>query len=203
MGLKTAITRRGACGCGVKRNRVRIIPIRFWADTTAKQGSSSFLKKKTKRLLLCWLMRLIRLARIKESKSFLVLFFKKELLFGACLPLAVSRSQCGLVSHAQRFACASAKSMAHEIASSGLRYANPRYDSLGYRGLQGPITGPSTRLTRHTGLPCIVPWISRSTMPRMRPISPSTVFRSFLARRFLRVASAKWWMTGGITAKPG
>jgi hypothetical protein len=46
-------------------------------DTPAKQGSSSFLKKRTKRLLICWLTRL---ARIEESKSFLVLFFKKELL---------------------------------------------------------------------------------------------------------------------------
>jgi hypothetical protein len=49
-----------------------------------KQGSISFLKKRNKKLLLCWLTRLIRLARIEESKSFLVLFFKKELL--SCRP---------------------------------------------------------------------------------------------------------------------
>jgi len=38
------------------------------------------LKKRNKKLLLFWLTRLVRLARIEESKSFLVLFFKKELL---------------------------------------------------------------------------------------------------------------------------
>jgi hypothetical protein len=47
-----------------------------------KQGSSSFLKKRTKKLLP---PRLVRLARVPTIKSFLVLFFKKELLpsFGA------------------------------------------------------------------------------------------------------------------------
>jgi len=52
---------------------------------TGKQGSSSFLKKRTKKLLSGWLTRLIRPARTKSSESFLVLFFKKELLasFGA------------------------------------------------------------------------------------------------------------------------
>jgi hypothetical protein len=49
-------------------------------DTLAKQGSISFLKKRNKKLLLCWLTRLIRAARTDASKSFLVLFFKKELL---------------------------------------------------------------------------------------------------------------------------
>jgi hypothetical protein len=38
------------------------------------------LKKRNKKLLLSWLTRLIRLARTETSKSFLVLFFKKELL---------------------------------------------------------------------------------------------------------------------------
>jgi len=42
-----------------------------------KQGSSSFLKKRTKKLLF---PRLVRLARNQTDKSFLVLFFKKELL---------------------------------------------------------------------------------------------------------------------------
>jgi hypothetical protein len=45
-----------------------------------KQGSISFLKKRNKKLLLLWLTRLIRSARIAASRSFLVLFFKKELL---------------------------------------------------------------------------------------------------------------------------
>jgi hypothetical protein len=44
------------------------------------QGGSSFLKKGTKKLLLCWLTRLVLPTRTEESKSFLVLFFKKELL---------------------------------------------------------------------------------------------------------------------------
>jgi hypothetical protein len=42
-----------------------------------KQGSCSFLKKRTKKLLF---PRLVRLARNQTDKSFLVLFFKKELL---------------------------------------------------------------------------------------------------------------------------
>jgi hypothetical protein len=50
-----------------------------------KQGSISFLKKRNKKLLLAWLTRLIRPARTGSSKSFLVLFFKKELL-SSCLP---------------------------------------------------------------------------------------------------------------------
>jgi len=45
-----------------------------------QQGSSSFLKKRTKKLLLCWLTRQATLVRTVERKSFLVLFFKKELL---------------------------------------------------------------------------------------------------------------------------
>jgi hypothetical protein len=47
---------------------------------SAQQGSSSFLKKRTKKLLLLWFSRPVRPARIEEGKSFLVLFFKKELL---------------------------------------------------------------------------------------------------------------------------
>jgi hypothetical protein len=38
------------------------------------------MKKTTKKLLLHWLARLIRPIRTEENKSFLVLFFKKELL---------------------------------------------------------------------------------------------------------------------------
>jgi hypothetical protein len=49
-------------------------------DIPAKQGSISFLKKRNKKLLLCWLTRQERSARTETSKSFLVLFFKKELL---------------------------------------------------------------------------------------------------------------------------
>jgi len=45
-----------------------------------QQESSSFLKKRTKKLLLCWLTRPARSVRIPKRKSFLVLFFKKELL---------------------------------------------------------------------------------------------------------------------------
>jgi len=47
-----------------------------------KEGSSSFLKKRTKKLLFVG----VRASRIRRyNKSFLVLFFKKELLpsFGA------------------------------------------------------------------------------------------------------------------------
>jgi hypothetical protein len=46
------------------------------------EGSSSFLKKRTKKLLLLG-MRTDRTGRVNQhSKSFLVLFFKKELLPG-------------------------------------------------------------------------------------------------------------------------
>jgi hypothetical protein len=45
-----------------------------------EQGSSSFLKKRTKKLLLCS-VRASRIMRVNQgNKSFLVLFFKKELL---------------------------------------------------------------------------------------------------------------------------
>jgi hypothetical protein len=45
-----------------------------------KEGSSSFLKKRTKKLLSVWFTRVFRRIRTSSSKSFLVLFFKKELL---------------------------------------------------------------------------------------------------------------------------
>jgi hypothetical protein len=45
-----------------------------------KKASSSFLKKRTKKLLFCWFTRQERSTRTETSKSFLVLFFKKELL---------------------------------------------------------------------------------------------------------------------------
>jgi cytochrome c-type biogenesis protein CcmH len=48
--------------------------------TTAKQGGISFLKKRNKKLLFVWLTWPTRQARNESSKSFLVLFFKKELL---------------------------------------------------------------------------------------------------------------------------
>jgi hypothetical protein len=50
------------------------------AETVKKAGSSSFLKKRTKKLLLDCLTRQQRSVSTKQSKSFLVLFFKKELL---------------------------------------------------------------------------------------------------------------------------
>jgi hypothetical protein len=61
-------------------------------DTSARQESSSFLKKRTKKLLLPWLTRLIRPVRTEENKSFLVLFFKKELL-PSHLPCLVCQTQ--------------------------------------------------------------------------------------------------------------
>jgi len=45
-----------------------------------RQGSSSFLKKRTKKLLFCWLTRPVRTVRDASEQKFLVLFFKKELL---------------------------------------------------------------------------------------------------------------------------
>jgi hypothetical protein len=49
-------------------------------DAIAKQESISFLKKRNKKLFLSCLTWLLRPARTEASKSFLVLFFKKELL---------------------------------------------------------------------------------------------------------------------------
>jgi hypothetical protein len=45
-----------------------------------KKGSSSFLKKSTKKLLFVQCTRMIRRPLAQAVKSFLVLFFKKELL---------------------------------------------------------------------------------------------------------------------------
>jgi hypothetical protein len=48
--------------------------------TAKRQGSSSFLKKRTKKLVLD-LVRAGRIGRVnRQSKSFLFLFFKKEML---------------------------------------------------------------------------------------------------------------------------
>jgi hypothetical protein len=69
---------------------------RVETDISAQQESSSFLKKRTKKLLLHWLARWIRPVRTEENKSFLVLFSKKELLPSHWVALAESRSQCGL-----------------------------------------------------------------------------------------------------------
>jgi hypothetical protein len=49
-------------------------------ESKGNERSSSFLKKGTKKLLLCWLTRPALSVRIPKNKSFLVLFFKKELL---------------------------------------------------------------------------------------------------------------------------
>jgi hypothetical protein len=77
-----------------------LIPSRIKTDTPTKKGSISFLKKRNKKLLLFapsrrfkWANQVLPLI----GKSFLVLFFKKELLPSACLPFSVSRSQRGLV----------------------------------------------------------------------------------------------------------
>jgi hypothetical protein len=51
------------------------------------QGSISFLKKRNKKLLLSELTRMVRPSRTEASKSFLVLFFKKELLPRRLTPL--------------------------------------------------------------------------------------------------------------------
>jgi hypothetical protein len=45
----------------------------------AAKARSSFLKKRSKKLLIVWL-RSLRIERAQIRKSFLVLFFKKELL---------------------------------------------------------------------------------------------------------------------------
>jgi hypothetical protein len=45
-----------------------------------QQESSSFLKQRTKKLLLAWFTRQARSVRTYENKSFLALFFKTELL---------------------------------------------------------------------------------------------------------------------------
>jgi hypothetical protein len=62
------------------RQDSKLIPTRVETDTSVQQESSSFLKKRTKKLFIQWLTRLIRSVRTEENKSFLVLFFKKELL---------------------------------------------------------------------------------------------------------------------------
>jgi hypothetical protein len=45
-----------------------------------QEGSISFLKKRNKKLLLSWLCERYDLLVTVENQSFLVLFFKKELL---------------------------------------------------------------------------------------------------------------------------
>jgi hypothetical protein len=62
---------------------VRLIPTRIKTDMPTKKGSISFLKKRNKKLLLfaasrrfTWANQVLPLI----DKSFLVLFFKKELL---------------------------------------------------------------------------------------------------------------------------
>jgi hypothetical protein len=62
---------------------------RIKTDTPTKKGSISFLKKRNKKLLLFapsrpfkWANQMLPL----RGKSFLVLFFKKELLSSTCLP---------------------------------------------------------------------------------------------------------------------
>ena len=50
-----------------------------------QQGSSSFLKKRTKKLLLAAVRGDLACRAHQQSKGFLVLFFKKELL--SCWPL--------------------------------------------------------------------------------------------------------------------
>jgi hypothetical protein len=68
------------------------MPARVELDILAKQGSSSFLKKRTKKLLIIacsYVPRHVASVRPATDKSFLVLFFKKELLLRARLGLEV------------------------------------------------------------------------------------------------------------------
>jgi hypothetical protein len=77
-----------------------VMPTRIKTDTPTKKGSISFLKKRNKKLLLFAPSRRLKWANQVLpliGKSFLVLFFKKELLPSAFLPFSVSRSQRGLV----------------------------------------------------------------------------------------------------------
>jgi len=64
-----------------------------------QQESSSFLKKRTKKLLLCWLTQRATLVRTVERKSFLVLFFKKELLPSSLLSFYCFTLQFDLVNN--------------------------------------------------------------------------------------------------------
>ena len=49
-----------------------------WNGHSSEARKYFLFEKRNKKLLLCWLTRLTRMARVEESKSFLVLFFKKE-----------------------------------------------------------------------------------------------------------------------------
>jgi len=56
-----------------------------------EQESSSFLKKRTKKLLLCWLTRPATLLRTVERKVFWFFFSKKNCFLRACFPLQAAR----------------------------------------------------------------------------------------------------------------
>jgi len=72
-----------ASGEGRARRKFLVVKIHYSVLFQAEQGSSSFLKKRSKKLLL--LAARVRFKTVSEvlpltEKSFLVLFFKKELL---------------------------------------------------------------------------------------------------------------------------
>jgi hypothetical protein len=80
-------------GCDVQPRRILTRSERIESDSPPKQakceGSSSFLKKRTKKLLFSS-VRTDRISRVSHwIKSFLVLFFKKELL-SCCTDVSVS-----------------------------------------------------------------------------------------------------------------
>ncbi len=63
-----------------------------------KEGSSSFLKKRTKKLALVGIRGQLRIGpRAPVSKSFLVLFFKKELLLLLAFPAQAEPLHCGVI----------------------------------------------------------------------------------------------------------
>jgi hypothetical protein len=71
------------------RGARRISPLQRTWSVNVKEGSSSFLKKRTKKLLVFrGSTHACRKNDTSEAnfKSFLLLFFKKEDLFFACLP---------------------------------------------------------------------------------------------------------------------
>jgi hypothetical protein len=84
----------------------QIIPAWVETDTLAKQGSISFLKKETKTFALLGNAADESGAYAKRKKVFWFFFSKKNCFLGACLPLAVSGSQCGSAS--RRLSSASA-----------------------------------------------------------------------------------------------
>jgi hypothetical protein len=108
-----------------RTNRAPLIPTRIKTDTPTKKGSISFLKKRNKKLLLFAPSRRLKWANQVLpfiGKSFLFLFFKKELLPSACLPFSLSRSQ-----HAG-ITCRAGESVAYP-AQSSRKVGQPKRES--------------------------------------------------------------------------